>query len=122
MTRHISRFSVCIMAILLVSCGKQHKAENVVKEFLDENLVTDDYSVSFSKIDSTRHVTDSMITVMQSAAARNRIFKKDIKYDTSSKTGKYIFTQTKIYKGKDTISNTFYLDTDLTHVIAFKEN
>lgn len=122
MTRYISKFSVCIMAILLVSCGRQHKAENVVKEFLDENLVTDDYSASFSKIDSTRHVADSMITVMRSAASRNRIFKKDIKYDNGHKTEKYIFTKTKIYIGKDTISHTFYLDTDLTHVMAFKEN
>lgn len=106
--------------MLLFSCGKQQKAESVVKDFLDENLVVSDYSISFAGIDSTSYITDSIVGVMKKAASTNRLFKKSIKYGESNVQGKYIYTRAEIVNGKDTVTQTFYLDKEMTCVIAFK--
>lgn len=120
MKRYIKFFVICQVAFVALSCGEQHKAENAVKDFLDQNMTVSGYSISFNKIDSTRNLTDSMITVMKNDAKRNKLFKQNIEYGTGNKP--YIFTKTKICNDKDTVSYTFYLDKMLKNVIAFKMN
>lgn len=121
MSNRIIRLSVpAIVALMLFSCGKQHKAETVVKEFMTQYMTVDDYSVDFLKIDSTTHVTDSLIDRMKLTATRNNLFKKGVKYGQVPKSGKYVYLPARIYVGKDTISQTFYLDTSISKVIAFK--
>lgn len=109
-----------IVALVLFGCGKQHKAESVVKEFMAQYMTVDDYSIDFLKIDSTTHVTDSLINRMKFTAAQNKLFKKGIKYGRNPKSGRYVYLPVRIYIGKDTISQTFYLDTNTSNVIAFK--
>ena len=109
---------ICVTLTMLCGCGKQHKAENTVKDFLENNMRTDDYSVIFTKLDSTRHVTDSAIHRMRTNAEKNNIFNKGIKYGNTSK--QYQYLKTKICIGKDTLNQTFYLQPDLTEVVAFK--
>lgn len=84
MRRYIIFGIICSAVFLVTSCGKQHKAESVVKDFLDKNMTTSDYSISFNEIDSTRHLTDSMINVMKSNARKYNLFKKEIAYDIST--------------------------------------
>lgn len=106
-------------AILALSgCGKQHKAESVVTDFLDNNLHANDYTVKFKDIDSTRHVSDSMVTVMRDNADNNKMYKHGIKYAPLGK--QYIYLNTEIYVGNDTTRQTFYLNHALTQVVAFK--
>lgn len=109
-----------IASFLFFSCGKQHKAEAVVKEFINRNIAVKDYYADFLKIDSTTHIADSLINRMKLTAEQNKIFKKGITYGQDPKSGKYAFLPANIYIGKDTIYQTFYLDMELSHVVAFK--
>lgn len=122
MRRYIIFGIICSAVFLVTSCGKQHKAESVVKDFLDKNMTTSDYSISFNEIDSTRHLTDSMINVMKSNARKYNLFKKEIAYDISTNDKPYMFMRTKICSGKDTVAYTFYIDKTLQNIIAFKRN
>lgn len=119
---NIKKVVLCAASVLLVGCGKQHKAEGVIKDFLNENLVTQDYTVSFSNIDSTKHVSDSAMTAMRTAANTNKHYKKGVKFGAKGNQEGCIFTRATIAQGRDTIVQTFYLDTEITQVIAFKEN
>ena len=51
MKRYIKIIIICSITLVAVSCGKQHKAESAVKDFLDQNMTAADYSISFNKID-----------------------------------------------------------------------
>ena len=121
MSRYLNTVIICAAAILtLTGCGKQHDAERVVNDFLDDNLLTDNFSVSFTKLDSTRYVTDSVVKAMRTAAEKNKRFRKEIEYAPTGR--QYMFMQAKVCIGQDTISQTFYLDSALTKVVSFKEN
>lgn len=120
--RRFRIFVLIAAAMSLVGCGKQYEAENKVKDFLDENMLVKDYSVDFQKMDSTAHINDSIISRMKDAARENKLFKKDINYWTGENKGKHVYLQTKIYVGKDTVTHTFYFDTHLSGVMAFKRN
>ena len=73
MSEHIKVFIIFIFAVLMFcGCGRQYKAEAVVKEFLDNNLQADAYTVSFQEIDSTKNVTDSVVDVMRLEAGKNK--------------------------------------------------
>ncbi len=120
MINHTSKmFGFMLLSALLCSCGKQHKAESAINEFLDKNLVESDYSASVSGVDSTSYVTDSMINVMRTDASRNRHFKLGISYGYPS-SNVYVYAKTVIIIGKDTLKQTYYLDRNMNDVIAFK--
>ncbi len=120
--RIIKAAILCLSPLLFFGCAKQRKAESVVKDFLNENLTESNYSVRFSKIDSTAYVNENTINIMKVVAKENKAFKKDINYGTSKKKGKLVYTKVTIYVGKDTLKQTFYLDNDITNVVGFKEN
>ena len=123
MSHHIRTLTCCFTAVILMcACGKQHKAEETVKAFLDNNLRTTEYSVNFTKIDSTRLVSDSLIHVMRTNASKNTSFRNNIAYDANPPQRIYMFTKAKIYIGKDTLQHTFYLTPELTQVISFKDS
>lgn len=123
MSHHIRTLTCCFTAVILMcACGKQHKAEETVKAFLDNNLKTTEYSVNFTKIDSTRLVSDSLIHVMRTNASKNTSFRNNIAYDANPPQRIYMFTKAKIYIGKDTLQHTFYLTPELTQVISFKDS
>ena len=121
---HYTKMLMCCLttAILTCACGKQHKAEETIKAFLDNNLRTTEYSVNFTKIDSTRLVSDSLIHVMRTDAAKNKSFKSGIVYTANPPQRIYMFTKAKIYIGKDTLQHTFYLNPELTKVVSFKDS
>ena len=80
-----------IIAAALSGCGRQSKAEDVVGKFLDENLKGGNYSAQFADIDSTLHLSDSMVCVLKASAEKNKRYKTPIRYGNGGNNGKHIF-------------------------------
>ena len=120
------RTVACIMVatLLLIGCdAEKSKAKKLVKDFLKENLVNNDFKVmSFSALDSTKHITDSVFKVMRAEAAQDKAFKKDIQFAEGPKTKKLYYIRIKYRLDNDTCLQTFYLDDQLTRVVSFRNH
>ncbi len=106
---------------LLASCGRQQTAKSRVKDFMKANV--EDYSkvsyLDFGDIDSTRTISDSLIQVLHGRTPAH--FSRNISYQP--RDGKTLWLlRTRYLMGEDTCSATFYMDKELTGVVAFKEN
>lgn len=114
---------VCCCALLLCACGQQHNAERVVKDFMERNLkdpssLTD---VEFNDIDSTRHITnDVAATLRRQMAATAAQYKGDIDYGDAPQDGSLIMTSVRYTNGGKSYRDTYYMDRDITNVVAFK--
>lgn len=114
------KIGIGLFAILLfVSCGQQYKAESTVKDFIEENMETVNQisGRDFADLGKTRHLNDSLIGAMRQQGAQG--FKKDITYPTIPHSDLY-YLRMRYISGSDTLQNTFYLNEELTEVIAFK--
>jgi hypothetical protein len=111
--RHI--YIIGIAWLLFASCGQQYQAKTIVKEFVEESLRHDADYLDFTSLDSTRAISDSIIDVLHRQAS------KDIKY-CERKEQTLMFMRTTYLLDRDTMSATFYLDKELTGVVAFKKN
>ena len=120
------RTVACIMVatLLLIGCdAEKSTAKKLVKDFLKENLVNNDFKVmSFSALDSTKHITDSVFKVMRAEAAQDKAFKKDIQFAEGLKTKKLYYIRIKYRLDNDTCLQTFYLDDQLTRVVSFRNH
>lgn len=120
------RTVACIMVatLLLIGCdAEKSTAKKLVKDFLKENLVNNDFKVmSFSALDSTKHITDSVFKVMRAEAAQDKAFKKDIQFAEGPKTKKLYYIRIKYRLDNDTCLQTFYLDDHLTRVVSFRNH
>lgn len=110
-----------IAVLLFASCGRQQEAKSIVKDFMKAHI--DDYSkvdyLEFYDIDSTRNISDSLIQVMHGRTPAH--FSRNISYQ--QRGGKTLWhIRTRYLMDKDTCSATFYIDKELTGVVAFKEN
>ena len=105
--------------LLFASCGQQYKAEQTVKAFIEENMIQPDKisNHSFADLGSTRHLNDSLINMMRQRGAQ--LFKKGISYGEIP-SGDLFFLRMRYISGNDTLQNTFYLDNELTQIVAFK--
>ena len=81
-----------ISALLFASCGRQHKAESLAKDFVAENMENPSAisGKDFADIGTTRHLNDSLITVMRQRGASG--YKKGISY------GKMPLPENELYK------------------------
>lgn len=120
------RSVACIMVatLLLIGCdAEKSTAKKLVKDFLKENLVNNDFKVmSFSALDSTKHITDSVFKVMRAEAEQDKAFKKDIQFAEGPKTKKLYYIRIKYRLDNDTCLQTFYLDDQLTRVVSFRNH
>lgn len=110
-----------IGVLLLASCGRRQEAKSIIKDFMKANV--EDYSkvsyLEFYDIDSTRNISDSLIQVMHGRTPAH--FSRNISYQ--QRVGKTLWhIRTRYLMDKDTCSATFYIDKELTGVVAFKEN
>lgn len=110
-----------VALLLFVSCGRQQTAKSIVKDFMEANV--GDYSkvsyLEFCDIDSTRNISDSLIQVLHGRTPAH--FSKSISYQ--QRGGKTLWLiRTRYLMDKDTCSATFYIDKELSGVVAFKEN
>jgi len=111
-----------LVTLILMGCGQEHKAKEVVDTFLDSNLVDKDYSIeNFSKLDSTFYVTDTMIYRMRKNIADVGIY-KHIKYVEREQPKKLFFIHVKFKVKGDSYEQTFYLDPQLQNVVSLKND
>lgn len=124
--RHYVRVPLIIPALLLLaSCGQQHKAKSLVKDFVGENARQEIDISSFSDLDSTRVITDSLIISLRDKARQDPLFKSAPLADFSGSGQRrqtLLYIRMRYQEPGDTIeaSRTFYFDRDLTGIIAFK--
>lgn len=113
--KHLEYIIIDIALLLFASCGQQQQAKSVVKDFVEQQLHKDVSYLDFSDVDSTRVLSDSIIQAMRGRA------EKSIQYQPyQGKTLMHIRVQYLL--DKDTCSATFYLDKEMTGVVAFKRN
>jgi hypothetical protein len=118
----ITAMLVAVMAFS--SCNKEKSAaKELVKEFLKENLVSEDHKVLYCyDLSTTKFVTDSMCQEMRVKMASNKRFKSNMHYAEGPASKNLHFIRVKYRVDKDTVYQTFYLDEQQTRVVAFKEN
>ena len=107
------------MILLFASCGQQYQAEKTVEAFVDENAENPDLVTKrdFADLGTTRHISDSLVNVMRQRGAEH--FKESISYPAIPQGDLYYLRMRYVYEG-DTLQNTFYLNEELTEVVAFK--
>lgn len=114
---------MCSFALLLASCGRQHNAENIVTDFMEQNLKEPSTlsNVRFNDIDSTRYLNDSIVSaIRQNVKSTATQYKSPIEYG-SDDIGKSLVTVRVDYTvGGNSYTDTYYLDKELTSVVAFK--
>lgn len=116
---------IILSVMLFASCGEQHKAEGVVKQFLKENLVNQDYKARFNKLGHTQKIDAQQLSSMQKATQQDdALFKKPVKYGAYKELQQLLFIRTTIIQEKDTFIRTIYLHPELPDdgVVAIKEN
>lgn len=122
MTIRVQHWLLSCFVLLAVSCGPQHEAETVVRDFMEENI-KDDISlqiIDFGKIDSTRHINDSIIRALRDTTTQSGLYRKDINYSDAGNGGNLLIIRVK-YKVNGTEQNsTFYLDDSSYEVVAIK--
>lgn len=112
------------MLLSAISCGQQHKAESVIKEFMKDNLMENHKpsDLTFNKIDSTEYITDSLVENMRKNAELSGRYKSNIEYAPKRAGEKLIISRVEYILEKEKYSDTYYLNKDLTHVISVKTN
>lgn len=116
--RH-TRALYIIGVLLLASCGKQYDAEQTVKDFVEANMEHADQikGQDFGDLGTTRLISDSLIGIMRQRGATN--YRQGINYGKVP-TGDLYYLRMRYVDGNDTLNNTFYLNQELTEVVAFK--
>ena len=108
------------MVLLFASCGRQHSAEQTVKAFVETNMENGGDDISnrdFADLGATKFINDSLIHLMRHRGAP--LFKQDITY-TEIPEGELFYLRMSYVHDGDTLQNTFYLNQELTEVVAFK--
>ena len=108
------------LALVLTSCGDQHKAQSLVKDFLNENLENEDCSFKrFSQLTPTAMIDFNRVKSMRQEMNQLPYMKKNIDYNdgTFPDTLMYLRAtyQLTTHDGKkEELTQTFYLDKALT--------
>ncbi len=110
--------------LLSVSCGQQHQAKVVIQDFIDQYATNPSSfgSISISKFDSTRILNDSVINRMRANADTIKRYQKSITYANSAPGKKLYVTRINYFFDNEKYSDTYYLDENLTNIVAFKTN
>lgn len=113
-----------VAPLLFASCGPQADAEELVEQFMEQNMREGlkPSSVHFTDIDSTHAMTDSIVVSLRQLARQARRYRSDLKYAPDEPFKKLMVTRVKYELDDQEVSDTYYLDMALTRVVAFKEN
>ena len=105
--------------LLFASCGQQYHAEKTVEAFVEANMEQPNQinHRDYADVGTTRHINDSLITMMRERGAE--LFKKNITYGETPEGDLFYLRMRYVHNG-DTLQNTFYLNQELTEVVAFK--
>ena len=110
--------------LFTIGCGLRYNAQALISDFLENNLINNDIQEkTFSDIDSTFYINDSIVNTMRSAAQSNRIVKKETEYHNKKDSDKLLFMSVTYTTNNATKQKlTFYMDAELKNVIAFKQD
>lgn len=130
MKKKITRLFLAMGIVLaLTSCGDQHKAQSLVKDFLNENLEQNDCSYErFTRLTPTAMIDMNGVKAMRQHMSQMPYVKKNINYHDAAALPDTLLYIRATYKltdktGKEQeLTQTFYLDKALSRIIAFKEN
>ena len=116
---YLINITLCLSVLFVASCGKQYTAEQTVKDFVAENMKegVDTKRLDFGDLATTRHINDSLVAKMRKTGAE--LYKSDITYGNVPSGEVYYLRMKYLHEG-DTLQNTFYLDSELKEVVAFK--
>ena len=116
---YIINITLCLGVLLVASCGKQHTAEQTVENFVAENMKegVETKRIGFGDLGTTRHISDSLVAEMRKKG--DELYKSGIKYGNVPAGEVYYLRMKYLHEG-DTLQNTFYLDSELKEVVAFK--
>jgi hypothetical protein len=108
--------------LLLASCGKQYQAKSLVKDYVKTYAVNPDGIdiTSFSTLDSTKVIGDSLIQVMRQRAKDDTMFKNDLQFTAEKKGNTLLYIRMRYGNDSLSMSKTFYFDADMTGIVAFK--
>ena len=108
--------------LLLASCGKQYQAKSLVKDYVKTYAVNPDGIdiISFSTLDSTKVIGDSLIQVMRQRAKDDTMFKNDLQFTAEKKGNTLLYIRMRYGNDSLSMSKTFYFDADMTGIVAFK--
>ena len=111
--------SIGVAMLLLASCGQQYAAKQKVKDFVKMHATEEIDITSFSDLDSTRVISDSLLQVMRKNALSDPLF-KDVRLGDVPKSSTLLYIRMRY--GEDSLmqSKTFYFDNDLNEIIAIK--
>lgn len=108
-----------MMVGVFSSCGNSYTAKGHVKDFMSEQMALSDVDyIAWSNVDSTLHLTDSMLEVMHNRALTSRLVSGKVDYQ--ARTPKLNMITLKYAVKKDTLMATFYLDDKLTGIVGVK--
>ncbi|MBO5185662.1 MAG: hypothetical protein J6B91_01235 [Prevotella sp.] len=121
-----SIYHVLMTVVLLsaFSCGQQHKAESIVKDFMEVNMLNGKKptDIVFHDIDSTRYITDSLVYVMRDILKQSDRYKKDIAYVPGNIERNLKVIRVEYKSNGKNCSDSYYMDNDITRVISLKSN
>ncbi|RKW59055.1 MAG: hypothetical protein D8B52_07180 [Prevotella sp.] len=117
-----------LLLLVLAGCGKQHKAKALVSEFLEMYAVNASTSIEkITNLDSTAYINDEVIKLMRTNAKKSGLLKPEVRYGNRPVHSKTLLFTTVTYSitgnnnERKEYRQTFYLNPELTEVVAVKE-
>ncbi|MBQ9671457.1 MAG: hypothetical protein IJV34_01215 [Prevotella sp.] len=112
--------TIASVALLTASCTRQYKAERLAADFIERNALHPEEMSDrdFKSLDSTKHITDSIILSMQARGGEQ--FQQNIDYPVKTAGRMLYYLRMSYVHDGDTLQNTFYLDEELQNVVSFK--
>lgn len=116
---HTAAMGLGFLVLTLTSCGEAHRAKGHVEQFMKGPMSLEQADrIAWSDLDSTHHLTDSMLQVMRRTAEQTQLVKPGTAYQP--RTAKLRMLTLKYAVGKDTLMATFYLDDQLAGIVGVK--
>lgn len=118
----------CLSALLILGCGKQHTAKQLVSDFIEQNTTVVPSISEVGPLDSALYVTNEAIVRMRQSARKNGIFKSGIRYGERPQNTSTLMMLSVTYtlegsqRAPKEYRQTFYLDPNLTRVVAVKSD
>lgn len=117
-TKTLGLMACC--TLLLAACGQAHRNRQVVEDFMTSQMGLSDYDVvEWSEAKPTYFVSDSMMQVMRAQALQAKRVRPGVAY--AAQTSPLQMLRVKYAQGRDTVTQTFYLNRSLDGVVGFKD-
>ena len=113
-------YTLIMTLLLLASCGKQYEAKTLVKEFVKANATKEINIESFTDLDSTHVISDSVIMALRENVKTDSIFKKGTQLTAERKSQTLLYIRMRYLEDSLELSRTFYFNPDLDGIVAIK--